>query len=163
MMSGIMDNNRISLGMTTKEFRESSIYENLHEKARGVVKEMMNSEIVLTMREVSTKIREEYMGREMRGPTGHTYKVSEESFKTAYPNYLQSYEFVLISKSIIETIKRYKTVELIGHYHDGVVLAIPKGKRDQIMEVLQEELNSIRIKLGLTYKIEYELKSVFKP
>lgn len=163
MMSGIMDNNRISLGMTTKEFRESSIYENLHEKARGVVKEMMNSEIVLTMREVSTKIREEYMGREMRGPTGHTYKVSEESFKTAYPNYLQSYEFVLISKSIIETIKRYKTVELIGHYHDGVVLAIPKGQRDQIMEVLQEELNSIRIKLGLTYKIEYELKSVFKP
>ena len=103
------------------------------------------------------------MGREMRGPTGHTYKVSEESFKTAYPNYLQSYEFVLISKSIIETIKRYKTVELIGHYHDGVVLAIPKGQRDQIMEVLQEELNSIRIKLGLTYKIEYELKSVFKP
>lgn len=163
MMFGIMDNHRKTLGMTPSQFKESEIYENLHEKARGVVEEMMNSDIVLTMREVSTRIKEEYMGRSMIGPTGHTYKVSEESFKTAYPNYLQSYEFVLISKSIIETIKRYQTVELVGHYHDGVVLAIPRDLRDEVLEVLQDELDSIRVKLGLSYKIEYEVKTVFKP
>lgn len=163
MMFGIMDNHRKTLGMTPSEFKDSNIYEDLHEKARGVVEEMMNSDIVLTMREVSTRIKEEYMGKSMIGPTGHTYKVSEESFKTAYPNYLQSYEFVLISKSITETIKRYQTVELIGHYHDGVVLAIPRDLRDEVLEALQEELDSIRIKLGLSYKLEYEVKSVFKP
>jgi phage/plasmid-associated DNA primase len=162
MMEGILDNNRRNLGLTPSEFKESSFYEEYHEKARGVVGEMQNSDIVLTMRELSTQIKEEFLGKEMKGPTGHTYMVTEETFKTAYPNYLQSYEFSLISKSVLGTIERYKMVELIGHYHDGVVLAVPAEKREIILETLQNELNKVRLNFKLSYKLEFELKAVYR-
>jgi phage/plasmid-associated DNA primase len=162
MMEGIMDHHRKSLGMTPSQFRESSLYEEFHEKARGVVGEMQNSDIVLTMRELSTRVKEEYLGKEMKGPTGHSYKVTEESFKTAYPNLLQSYEFMLISQSVMGTLKRYNSVELIGHYHDGVVLAVPLDQKERVLESLQEELNKVRIKLGLSYKLDFEVKTVFR-
>lgn len=159
MMDGILDKNRKDLGLTPKEFKESAYFEELHEKARGLVGEIQNSDIILTMRELSTQIKEEYIGKEMVGPTGHTYKVTEESFKTAYPNFLQSYEFKVISESVLGTINHHPEVELIGHYHDGVVLAIPKGQRQEILGSLQENLDKVRKEVKLTYRLEFELKS----
>ena len=72
------------------------------------------------------------------GPTGHPYKVDEHSFRSAYPNWLQSYEFYLLAKATIETINKFgKDVSVIGHYHDGNTLAVKRHVKYQIDKKLE--------------------------
>nr|QYC94343.1 putative phage/plasmid DNA primase [Oedogonium sp. 210] len=161
MITGIMENHRKMLGLTPDQFRKSSFYEELHAQARDVATEMMNSEVVLDFRAVSSRVQEEYKGEIMIGPTGHSYIVTDESFKTAYPNFLQSFEFALLAQSSLNVLSKYKKIEVIGHYHDGNVVVVPKGSQDLIIEELKALMLLVGKSLGLCYKQELEVKSIF--
>lgn len=69
-------------------------------------------------------MKEQYVGHSMTGPNGSTWKVTEENQRKGYPQYLISFEISLLGKSTLNVIKKYPRVEMIGHYHDGAVLAI---------------------------------------
>ena len=43
------------------------------------------------------------------GPTGHHYRVSDNTFQSAYPSWLQSYEFALLAEGFNRTKARSRT------------------------------------------------------
>lgn len=102
-----------------------------------------------------------HLGQLLIGPTGHTYRISEPSFRSNYSNYLQSFEFGLLAQGTIQTLKRFPTAEVIGHFHDGNVLVIPEGSQDHFLSSFNEELDRIRRDLRLSYPQKVEMKRLY--
>jgi hypothetical protein len=71
---------------------KSPFFEEIYAQAQKIATQMMNSLFIHDFQSVSKMVQEQYMGEFLTGPTGHSYKVTETTFKTAYPNYLQSFE-----------------------------------------------------------------------
>lgn len=161
MMDGITESFRKDFGLTQKEFQNSTYYEECHTIARDVTSEMMNSSVIVDFKAISQWIRKAYEDEYLIGPTGHAYLVTEETFKTAYPNYLQSFEFALLAQTILEVVKKFPEVEIIGHYHDGNVIALPIEKKDAILADLLEKFSEVGQDLGLAYTQKLEVKRFF--
>lgn len=161
MMEGILESFRNDTGMTQKEFRFSQFYEDAYKIASEVSYEMQNSEVISDFRDISAYMKKSYMDDYMIGPTGHSYLVSEESFRTAYPNYLMSYEFALLAQATLEAIEKYPQVTLIGHYHDGNVIAFPQEVFEESLQYLKDRVLVIGRELGLSYPQVLEVKKIY--
>ena len=161
MQQGILDSFRKDVGLSKKEFLRSEFFEQADKIAKDVTYEMQNSEIISDFRDISAYIKKAYMEDYLQGPTGHSYLVSEESFKTAYPNYLQSFEFALLAQASLETVERFPKVEIIGHFHDGNVIAFPKENYEEILEFIQGRVTQIGDDLGLRYPQSLEVKKIY--
>lgn len=92
----------------------------------------MNSSVIMDFKAISKWINK-------AGPTGRSYLVTDETFKAAYPNYLQSFEFVLLAQTTPETIDKFPRVQVLGDYHDGNVIALPFESKDEILEFMLEK------------------------
>jgi hypothetical protein len=162
MMEGILENERKKLGLSIKEFRNSSYYEEIHEMSKEITRQMMNSEIVLEFQELSRRIKEENLGDIMKSPTGQEFMISEENFKSCYPNYLQGFEMYLISQSTLNVKGKFETLEVIGHYHDGLVISVRKEDCDLIIEEFQVQIGKSGKVLGLTYNQSFEVQKIYR-
>lgn len=161
MMEGIMENIRKDVGLTKQEWRDSSLYEDSYRLAQNVTEEMMRSSIIIDFQSIAQYIYDQYLGEELKGPSGHSYKVTEVNFRNVYPNWLQSYEITLLAVSTLKVLNKYPNVELIGHYHDGNVLVIPEDIRDEVIQYYQQNVTSLGYQIGLKYKQELEIKDVY--
>lgn len=161
MINGILKEIRLEMGLTPKQFRENQDYNRHYQDAQQVANQMQHSTIIKTIRSLARQILLEYENKEFWGPSGHVYKVSKTNFINVYPNYLQSYEFPLISKATLEIIKKFPTVQLISHYHDGNVLLVPENQVEEIVSAMNEEVKLVGQKLGLQYPQALELKEEF--
>ncbi len=161
MMNGILEQFRKDSGLTNREFKDSPFYEECYKIAQDVTSEMQNSSVIVDFRAISEWIRKSYDGDFLRGPTGHSYLVTEETFRSAYPNYLQSYEFALLAQGTLETLKGFPQVEILGHYHDGNVLIVPLDQKEGVLNALSSKITSLGRDLGLRYPQSIELKQSF--
>jgi P4 family phage/plasmid primase-like protien len=161
MINGILESFRKDLGLTEREFKDSTYYEDCHTIARNVTQEMMNSSVIMDFKAISEWIHKAYLNEYLIGPTGHSYLVTDETFKTAYPNFLQSFEFALLAQTTLETIEKYPKVQVLGHYHDGSVIALPLEAKDEILEFMLQKISYIGSDLGLRYKQKLEIKRTF--
>lgn len=162
MIEGILDQFRRDGGLTQVQFKNLQEYEYFHTIAREVAKEMQNSAVITDLRSISNTIKDTYMNDFLIGPTGHGYKVTEDSFKTAYPNYLQSFEFALLADTTLRVMEEFKEVVLIGHYHDGNVLIVPKDDIDPFLQRFSEKLEQLGRSLGLSYPQKIEVKKIYE-
>ena len=101
---------------------------------------MQNSEVISDFQDISAYINKSYMNEYRAGPTGQSYLVSENFFRSAYPNFLQSFEFALLAQATLEVIEKYPQVTLIGHYHDGNVIAFPQEVLEESLQYLKERV-----------------------
>ena len=162
MTEGIMESFRLDLGLRPREFKDFKDYEHLSTIARKVVEVMQNSSVITDFRDIAQHIKESYMDDYLIGPTGHSYKVDEHSFRSAYPNYLQSYEFYLLAKATLETIKKFgQNVEVLGHYHDGNTLAVKRHLKDEVISYYSLMVKQFGQALGLHYPQDLEVKRCF--
>lgn len=161
MITGIMEDLRKGLGLLPHDFRASEEYNKLHQLAREVATEMNDSEIVADFRTVSSRVMDEYNNDYLIGPTGHSYLVNNVTFKSSYPNYLQSFEFGLIAQSTLNTFVKYPDMLLIGHYHDGNVLVVPSDKLEEVLQSFQIEMKGLGQNLGLRYPQSFEVKAIY--
>ena len=99
----------------------------------------------------------QYKNQKLLGPTGQEYPVSDATFRSSFPNYLQSYEFYTLANTIfnIHGIE----FELIVHLHDGLVVALPKEKMDQFEKEFMSIIDQIRVHYPI--HIEYQWFSNF--
>lgn len=163
MMEGILESVREEVGMTKDEFRKSDIYETTYKTAQETTSFMMNSSIIKDFQNVAQYVKSTYMDEELRGPSGHCYRVSEINFRNVYPNWLQSYEITLLAYPIVQLTKEYPSIEVIGHYHDGNVLLLPMEIHEEVISRYQEEVTKLGYKLGLSYPQKLEIKKVYFP
>lgn len=161
MIEGIMDNFRKNAGMTPAEFRECNDYEGFHTIARNVTRAMQDSSVVTDLRNVSSTLLNLYENEELVGPTGHKFNVDKHTFKTALPNYLQSFEFALLADATLKTKEKFPDMELLGHFHDGNVIAVPTNQMSSIIECFEQTLCNTGIGLGLKYKQKLEVKNLY--
>jgi P4 family phage/plasmid primase-like protien len=162
MMEGIMKSFRDDLGLTKGEFLRSDAYEEAYRIAQSVTSQMQNSDVIADFRDISKFIKDAYMDDFLEGPTGHAFKVTDETFRSAYPNFLQSYEIALLAQGFLNTVAKYPELEIIGHYHDGNVVAVPKEKYDEIMEFMTLQVKEVGQKLSLGYPQVIEIQQIFK-
>jgi Family of unknown function (DUF5906)/D5 N terminal like len=165
MLNGIMDNFRKDAGLLPKQFKDTPFYEECYNIASSVTSEMQNSSIIIDFRSVSKWIEQSYEGDYLECPTGHYFKVTPETFRSAYPNFLMSYEFALLGQATIETydhfIKTPNNIDPIGHFHDGNVILVPIKAQAEVYEFMRMKVNQIGTSLGLKYPQDLELKEVF--
>jgi hypothetical protein len=102
---------------------------------------MQDSEVIQDFPEISKIVMKSYEGEYQKGPTGHSYRVEEETFKSAYPNYMQSYEFALLAEGILRFLSSHKDSLLIGHFHDGGLLLLPSDRVSPYLEELNPRLS----------------------
>lgn len=159
MIKGMMDQHQKDLGLTPKEFREFPEYERFYESSRNIAEVMQNSSIIMDLRKVSEEMKRAYMDDYLIGPTGHAYKVTDDSFRSAYSSYLQSFEFALLAETTLRVIKKNPKIEVIGHFHDGNVLIIPEGDLQESMTNLEDILTKLGYSLGLSYRQTLEVKN----
>jgi phage/plasmid-associated DNA primase len=162
MMDGIMESERKKLGLTVKEFKSSTDYENLHRMSKEITSLMKDSEIVQEFQELSRRIKEENMGEKMRCPVGKEYLITEENFKSSYPNYLQGFEIALISQSTIKVKEKFETLEIMGHFHDGMVVSIKEENYEEVINEFQNEIEKVGKRMGLTYKQTFEVQKIYR-
>lgn len=162
MMDGIMESERKKLGLTVKEFKSSTYYENLHRMSKEITSLMKDSEIVQEFQELSRRIKEENMGEKMRCPVGKEYLITEENFKSSYPNYLQGFEIALISQSCLKVKEKFETLEIMGHYHDGMVVSIKEENYEEVINEFQNEIEKVGKRMGLTYKQTFEVQKIYR-
>jgi hypothetical protein len=162
MNEGIIDSIREDVGLEKQIFKKSSMYEQAYEIARKVTDQMQNSAIIQDFRNVATYIKETYMEDYLIGPTGHKYLVDDKTFRTAYPNYLQSYEFYLLAEGVLRTLESFPDIKIIGHYHDGNTLAIPKNQKEEVIQAYNDNVEEIGIELKLLYPQKMEVKNIYE-
>jgi phage/plasmid-associated DNA primase len=151
MIQGCLEFMRKELGMRPVEFRKSKFYEPCHALARDVSEFMNKTDIIKDFRKISKHVKLTYDNQIIYGPTGHGYEVNDHLFQSSYPNFLQSYEFYLLAKATINTLKAFPKAELIGHFHDGNVVILPAEQEERFLLQINENLNVIKDKLGLQY------------
>ena len=161
MMNGIMEHFRKDSGLTQAQFKKASFYLECEDVARDVTSEMQNSAVIVDFRAISEWIQKVYLNELLVGPTGHSYLVTEHTFRTAYPNLLISYEFALIAQATCEALEAFPSVEVLGHYHDGNVVVVPIAIKDEFLKFLGDKVTSIGKDLGLRYPQKIECKEVF--
>ena len=122
---------------------------------------MQNSSIISDFRTIAADIKKDYLGERLIGPTGHSYLVDEHSFQSAYPNFLQSYEFYLLANATINIKEKFPEVEVIGHYHDGNTLAVPRDLEPQVSEFYNSEVIRLGKEVKLTYPQSIEIKQIY--
>ena len=110
------------------------------------------------MQDVSKYIRDTHLDEYLECPTGHRYRVSDQSLKSSYANDLSSYELALVAQATCETLEALPEVELIGHYHDGNVVMVPLDERSRLLELIGERVKQIGDRLGLRYPQRIECK-----
>ena len=157
MVNGTLDFMRKEIGLTPAEFRKADFYEPLHALARDVSEFMNQSSVIQDFRRVSGYISKDFDGSTIKGPTRHEYMINEGQFQSSYPNFLQSFEFYLLAQSTIMTIPHFNA-HLIGHFHDGNVVIISKQQADDYIELMNENLDKLRIDLTLKYPQVVEVK-----
>lgn len=161
MSKGILENFRGEVGLTIDQFKDSEFYAECQSVAQNVTAQMINSRIIQDFQEVSQLVKKLDVGEELIGPTGHCYLVTEENFRSSYANYLQSFEFGLISKGTLNCLLKHPKAEIIGHYHDGNVIALPKGDVQQFLSDVGEEVSGLGSALGLRSRQRIELKRLY--
>ena len=162
MLKAIMDAYRNDLGQTQAEFQTSEYYDECQRRATDVVRQMNRSKIVQDFRDISEYVHELYKYRDLIGPTKHKYPVSNSfhAFKTSFANFLASYEFALIANTVLNVVKNYPKIEVIGHYHDGVVVVVPWDQKEEIVKAFNDEIGEVGYDLCLAYKQSIECKNV---
>lgn len=158
MITGMMEEHRKNLGLTLTEFRNLRDFERIHASSREIAEIMQNSSVILDLRRISKDMKNAYLGDNLTGPTGHSYKVTEETFPSAYSNYLQSFEFALIADTTLQLVQMNKNIEVLGHFHDGNVLLIPKADLAETKSQYQAKLKMLGYSLGLGYEQRIEVK-----
>ena len=158
MVTGTMEFFRKEIGVTKNEFRKAKYYEALHALARDVSEFVNGTDIIQDFRDVSSFLFKTYKGKSLRGPTGHTYQIrNEDEFRSAYPNFLQSFEFYLLAKSTLLTSEEMKFT-VIGHFHDGNVVMVKTDEVSKYEELMNANLEKLRNDLRLYYPQTIEIK-----
>lgn len=161
MIGGIMEMHRKDLGLTNEELKELPDYNNMYDDSQKIVDMMQHSAVITDFRSISQQVKEAYMNENLVGPTGHYYMVNEGEFYKNYPNWLQSFEFALLAETTIQIMHKYEDIELLGHYHDGNVLCIPRHRMESITSDLSAILEEVGKKLGLRYTQKLEIKHIY--
>ena len=143
MFEAIMDNTRKLAGLTTSEFRTDEMYESVYELASVITSYMLSHPVVKDFYNISKLLSKNYEGSWLTGPSGHRYRITAQSFQNLFPCYLQSYEFSLLAVATLELVKQHPKVEVIGHFYDGNVLAIPTENLEHIIKDLKDPHRSI--------------------
>lgn len=144
--------------MTRKEFTHSKTFEEVSLMAQGVVDIMKNSIIVNNYRSIARNVLEMYKDKELVGPTGHSYLIHPEQFKSQYACYLQTYEAVLLMESTIRTYNPLRNegcvLMLVRSFHNGNThLVIPNEngfpKRETFLQILNFHAYDVGRQLNL--------------
>jgi len=161
MIDGIIESFRLDCGQSLAEFKDNKDFEECYNLARRIADEMKDSSIIFDFRHVAEVIFNSYLEEGLLGPTGHHYMYSRDTFRNAYPDFLQSYELCLLAQAAIETVIQFPEVEIIGHFHDGNVLCIPESIQSEVVTFISDRVTSIGQDLGLSYPQVLEMKKVF--
>lgn len=163
MFESILENKRKAAGMTDKEFKADEMFELTYQLASMTTDFMLSHPIVQDFNDLSKALLNSYKGFWLQGPSGHKYQICENSFRNVFPCFLQSYEFALLAGGTLELIKQFPQVEVIGHYHDGNVLAVPTADLEQILKALKEKVAILGQSMKLSFPIEIEIQEIFEP
>ena len=158
MVNSTMDFMRKEIGRTVPEFKKADYYEALHALARDVAEFVNGTDTIKDFREVSDHLLKTYNGTKINGPTGQQYVVSEKTFQTSYPNFLQSFEFFLLAQATLMTLQHLPQAYLIGHYHDGNVVILKPSLVEQYESEMNRNLAILQKQLNLYYPQTIEIK-----
>lgn len=162
MINSILEYYRVDAGLGQREFKDSDMYQECAKIAQEVTGEMQTSAVIVDMRSVAKLFLDLYNGENVVCPTGHRYPVDEHSLKTSYANYLISYEFALLAQATWEACTFFPSSEVLGHYHDGNVIAVRAEEKDKFMACLVHRVRDVGERLGLRYPQRIELKEMFR-
>ena len=162
MVKGILENEAKTLGYSIPKFKDAPCYEEVKLMAESIADYMLESPVIKDYRAVAENLKQKFMDHNLVGPTGHHYFISDDArFNSAYPMFLQSYEFYILSNAFLKVKEKYKDVELIGHYHDGNTALIPRDLKDEVVKYYQECINKLGDDLKLKHPVELEVKKEF--
>lgn len=71
-------------------------------------------------------------------------------------------QFYLLSKATLAVKSEISQLEVIGHYHDGVTVAVPKVLEKETIEAFNRQTLEHGQKLNLKYNQTMEVKTVFR-
>ena len=162
---GILTHYRRDLGMSKRDFATTSFYPELENVIEVFVNEVIaDSEIIQALLEKSRLFIDINInsGKDLVvGPTGHSFLLkkeqNEDKFYENFDYYLQTYEFALLGNSVIEVIKEYSEVELIGHFDDSVVLLVPIIKSEEVLKYYKDKAVDLSKNLGVSIQ-EFETR-----
>jgi hypothetical protein len=158
-IQGILDNHQKNLGLSPQEFREFTDFPLIHKAAIELAVFMSSTSLISEFKESSLELFLDFKGLTLVGPTGHYYKVdNSKSWGSTFSNFLQSYEFYLLSKSLIRTFRKFPDSKLLYHFHDGNVMIVKKSNLDDFTKELRYNLDLYAKRLNLSYKQEFEIK-----
>ena len=163
MFKAIMDNTRKLAGLTTSEFRTDEMYHSVYELAGIITFMLLEDPVVREFYDISQFLLNIFEGSWLTGPSGHRYRITAQSFQSVFPCYLESYEFSLLAVATLELVKQHPKVEVIGHFHDGNVLAIPTDNLKLVINDLKANVLSVGKRLELSFPIDIEVQKVFDP
>ena len=158
MIDGILTFMREEIGLTQQQFKDAPYFLALEALARDVASFVNNTKIIEDFRNVSHIMQREFDGQLIKGPTDHEFKIDKHQFMSNYPNFLQSFEFYLLAQATLNTLHEVPNSELIGHFHDGNVVIIPRGEINVYISTMNRHLEVLRQDLGLAYEQVVEFK-----
>lgn len=158
MVNGILDDECKKSGLRPEEFRESQAYSEITTTAQKIAQILNNLEVVQEFRTMSKDLQQTYTGEKFVGPTGHEYLISDTEFRKSFSMYLQSFEFAILAQSTLNTLNKFKTSELLYHFHDGNFIAVKEDEVDEFFKELSIQVENTGNLLRLSYKQNIELK-----
>ena len=163
MFESILDNKRKLAGLTETEFKDDEMYESVYKLATVITHFMLSHPIVEDFYYLSKTLKKDYDSQWFTGPSGHAYKITDHSFQSVFPYYLQSYEFSLLAVPTLELVPQHPQLDVLGHFHDGNVLAIPTENLETVINDLKEKVLNVGRELRLGFPIDIDVQQVFKP
>lgn len=152
------------LGMTDEQFRNTSFYSECITKTKRILSIMANFQIMLELKDLVTNIKNQYMDKDLIGPTGHAYLVTEDTFPHAYLNFLTIYELTIFCYAILKTIDSYnnkykdkKHISVLAHYTENTIVLVPGENVQYFIELFQNYVNEIMSQLNLKGSFSYKI------
>lgn len=117
--------------------------------------------VVKQFKEMSLQVMKENEGKELFGPMGHKTEITKDSFRNAFPIFLQEFEAALLKHPINQTIKYFPDSELLFSFHDGCTIAVKETEHLAFVEVLNKNVYDTGKLLKLEHDQVMEVQNVY--
>ena len=147
----VLETKRKELGLKPADFKESSLYKEFVEEAEIIGALAAQSSVYKCFRSVAIYFKKLYVNQTVVGPSGYVLVVDEENYRSQYSNYLQDFERAIKCEFCLRLVKAFPGTEVLLDLHDGITVAVPTERLEEIELFLISETKEIGYGLGLKH------------
>lgn len=155
----ILEVMRDDLAVTSEEFIDSPVYQELVYRAESYAENLYVSELTTNLRNFSEELRKSIgEGNRIKSGAGWCFENTKNNWRNTFPRVLNGFEFEFISNFSLSLSQLFPEIIFLHPFHDGVAVAIKIEDRAKIEEAIVLVAEQVSANMRMSPSIQMEAK-----